>query len=74
MEFHLVVPGTMSVNTAHDICDRIEAALRASMGSTLVHIHVEPDTHAKREGIVFWKGPAEACPAPDALPDTGAHA
>lgn len=74
LEFHLVVPGTMSVNTAHDICDRIEAALRASMGSTLVHIHVEPDTHAKREGIVFWKGPAEACPAPDALPDTGAHA
>ncbi|MBO1323623.1 cation diffusion facilitator family transporter [Acetobacter sp. TBRC 12305] len=57
LDFHLVVPGSMSVNQAHDICDRIEAALRAHMGSTLVHIHVEPDNLAKHEGIVFWPRP-----------------
>jgi hypothetical protein len=27
------------------------------MGSTLVHIHVEPDRLAKHEGIVFWPRP-----------------
>ncbi|MFT9016923.1 MAG: cation diffusion facilitator family transporter, partial [Acetobacter sp.] len=57
LDFHLVVPGGMSVHQAHDICDRIEAALRAHMGSTLVHIHVEPDNLAKHEGIVFWPRP-----------------
>lgn len=58
LDFHLVVPGSMSVEKAHDICDRIEAGLRAQMGSTLVHIHVEPDRLAKHEGIVFWPRPA----------------
>ena len=28
IEFHLVVPGEMTVREAHAICDRIEAALR----------------------------------------------
>src|SRR5690606_17456127 len=31
IEFHLVVPGTMSVNEAHAICDRLEAALEAEI-------------------------------------------
>lgn len=57
LDFHLVVPGTMSVLEAHDICDRIEHALRQKMGNTLVHIHVEPDNLAKHEGIVFWPRP-----------------
>ena len=57
LDFHLVVPGSMSVTQAHDICDRIEGALRAHMGSTLVHIHVEPENLAKHEGIVFWPSP-----------------
>ena len=31
IEFHLVVPGTMTVATSHDICDRLEAALEAAV-------------------------------------------
>lgn len=57
LDFHLVVPGSMSVHDAHEICDRIEHALRKKMGNTLVHIHVEPDNLAKHEGIVFWPRP-----------------
>ncbi|MBR2123646.1 MAG: cation transporter [Acetobacter sp.] len=53
LDFHMVVPGSMSVTQAHDICDRIEEALHARMGDTLVHIHVEPDFLAKHEGIIF---------------------
>ena len=53
LEFHLVVPGEMSVSAAHDICDRIEHALMAAMPDLLVTIHVEPASKAKREGIIF---------------------
>lgn len=52
VEFHLVVPGHMEVARAHEICDRIEAALRATLGDALISIHVEPEQHAKREGVV----------------------
>ncbi|MBO6035464.1 MAG: cation transporter, partial [Acetobacter sp.] len=53
LDFHMVVPGNMSVIQAHDICDRIEEALHTMMGDTLIHIHVEPDFLAKHEGIIF---------------------
>ena len=53
LDFHMVVPGDMSVIQAHDICDRIEEALHTMMGDTLIHIHVEPDFLAKHEGIIF---------------------
>ncbi|GBQ90933.1 cation efflux system protein [Gluconacetobacter johannae DSM 13595] len=53
VEFHLVVPGGMSVDAAHEICDRIEAALRARIGQALIHIHVEPERKAKHEGIAI---------------------
>ena len=52
IDFHLVVPGTMSVDEAHAICDRIEAALRAISMEALVTIHVEPEDKAKHTGIV----------------------
>jgi len=52
IEFHLVVPGTMTVDYSHAICDRIEAALRRDIGSALIHIHVEPDRKAKHRGVV----------------------
>ncbi|MCP1270267.1 cation diffusion facilitator family transporter [Acetobacter cerevisiae] len=64
LEFHLVVPGSMTVEEAHQICDRIEAGLRTKMGDTLVHIHVEPDNMTKHEGIVFWPRPATESAAP----------
>lgn len=52
VDFHLVVPGDMAVSAAHDICDRIERALREEVDDTLIAIHVEPEQKAKHAGIV----------------------
>ena len=52
IEFHLVVPGTMTVDSAHEICDRIEAALNEGVDNPVITIHVEPADKAKHEGIV----------------------
>jgi cation diffusion facilitator family transporter len=52
IEFHLVVPGEMSVNQAHDICDRIEAALRGNDEHSWITIHVEPESKAKHSGVL----------------------
>jgi cation diffusion facilitator family transporter len=51
LEFHLVVPGNMAVQDAHDICDRIEAALKAEMDGLMITIHVEPEGKAKHQGV-----------------------
>ena len=52
IEFHLVVPGSMSVDDAHTICDRIEGNLRAVVDEAQITIHVEPEAKAKHSGIV----------------------
>lgn len=52
VEFHLVVPGAMTVAAAHEICDRIERALEADMEDTEITIHVEPEGEAKLQGVV----------------------
>lgn len=55
IDFHLVVPGSMSVTDAHDICDRLERALKndvKELQDALITIHVEPDDKAKHAGIV----------------------
>lgn len=52
VDFHLVVPSEMTVEAAHDICDRIEGALKEDIAQCTVTIHVEPDHKAKHEGIV----------------------
>jgi cation diffusion facilitator family transporter len=52
IDFHLVVPGTMTVSDAHDICDRIEKALLAEVVDTMITIHVEPEDKAKLQGVV----------------------
>jgi cation diffusion facilitator family transporter len=52
IDFHLVVPGTMTVSDAHEICDRIEKALLAEVVDTLITIHVEPEDKAKLQGVV----------------------
>ena len=49
LDFHLVVPGTMTVTESHAICDRIEAALKADMEQLIITIHVEPEEKAKRQ-------------------------
>jgi divalent metal cation (Fe/Co/Zn/Cd) transporter len=51
VEFHLVVPGMMSVAEAHIICDRIEAKMRATVRNVRVSIHLEPEHKAKLTGI-----------------------
>lgn len=52
IDFHLVVPGVMSVDAAHTICDRIEAKLREAVKDVQITIHVEPEEKAKHAGIV----------------------
>ncbi len=47
IEFHLVVPGEMSVADAHAICDRLEAAIEAEIADSDVVIHLEPAEKAK---------------------------
>lgn len=52
IEFHLVVPGTMTVDAAHAICDRVEAALKAEIEGAIITIHVEPEGKAKHHGVL----------------------
>ncbi len=51
VEFHLVVPARMIVEDAHEICDRIETAVRDSIGQALITIHIEPEHKAKSNGV-----------------------
>nr|WP_189643286.1 cation diffusion facilitator family transporter [Deinococcus piscis] len=52
IEFHLVVPGSMTVAEAHAICDRLEAVLEAEVEGARVTIHVEPQDQAKHSGVL----------------------
>jgi divalent metal cation (Fe/Co/Zn/Cd) transporter len=52
VEFHLVVPGAMTVSDAHDICDRIERAIKQEIEGAVITIHVEPEAKAKQHGVV----------------------
>jgi cation diffusion facilitator family transporter len=52
IDFHLVVAGAMPVSEAHDICDRIEKALRAEVHDAMITIHVEPEDKAKHHGVL----------------------
>ena len=52
IEFHLVVPGSMTVDAAHAICDRIETALRAEIGEAMIGIHVEPESKVRHRGVL----------------------
>ncbi|WP_274426514.1 cation diffusion facilitator family transporter [Chelativorans sp. YIM 93263] len=49
IEFHLVVPSDMTVERAHEMCDRIEDALERQLSGIRVTIHVEP-THKAKNG------------------------
>ena len=52
IEFHLVVPGAMSVVEAHAICDKVERALGDAIGHSQVSIHIEPEEKAKHQGVL----------------------
>ena len=50
IDFHMVVPKTMTVGTAHEICDRLEDAIRDFVPGASIAIHVEPQGE-KAHGI-----------------------
>ncbi|WP_051231944.1 cation diffusion facilitator family transporter [Kaistia adipata] len=52
IEFHLVVPGSMTVAAGHVICDRIEAALTKAIEGCEVLIHIEPEAEAQHHGVI----------------------
>ena len=53
IDFHMVVPGGMTVEEAHDICDRIETALKKEFTGAMISIHVEPENKAKHQGVLI---------------------
>lgn len=52
VEFHLVVPGDMTVSESHRICDLLETAIAQSIEGAEVLIHVEPEDEAGRRGRI----------------------
>ncbi|WP_019550109.1 cation diffusion facilitator family transporter [Thermus scotoductus] len=50
LEFHLVVPGSMTVEEAHRLCDELERALEKEFPGLVVTIHVEPEKERKELG------------------------
>ncbi len=52
IDFHLVVDGQTTVEHAHDICDRIEQALKKQLPDAMITIHVEPEHKAKHSGVL----------------------
>ncbi|AWN52333.1 cation diffusion facilitator family transporter [Methylobacterium sp. 17Sr1-1] len=51
IDFHLVVPGEMTVAESHAICDRLESAIEGAVAGAVVTIHVEPAEEAKQRGL-----------------------
>jgi divalent metal cation (Fe/Co/Zn/Cd) transporter len=43
VDFHLEVPGEMTVADSHDLCDGIEEELHQKLPNLKVTIHVEPE-------------------------------
>ena len=54
IEFHLIVSGDMNVSQAHEICDRIELALKREIAGSTVHIHIEPEHKAKPDDAIVF--------------------
>lgn len=52
VDFHMVVDGEISVAKAHDICDRIEQAIKREVMDAIITIHVEPEHKAKHSGVL----------------------
>ncbi|MEH6755761.1 MAG: cation diffusion facilitator family transporter [Alphaproteobacteria bacterium] len=54
IDFHLVLPGETTVFQAHEICDRIELALKKAYKGARVTIHVEPEHKSKQTGVIVF--------------------
>lgn len=53
IDFHLVVPGETTVFEGHEICDRIEKALKNALEDVQITIHVEPEHKSKEAGVII---------------------
>ncbi len=42
IDLHLLVPGGMTVQASHDLCEAIEADIRTTLGTASITMHVEP--------------------------------
>ncbi len=42
VDFHLLVPGRWTVQEAHDLTERVEAAVREALPGAEVTVHIEP--------------------------------
>lgn len=47
IEFHLIVESNMTVQTSHDICNKIEDSIKKAFPNSRITIHVEPQEEAK---------------------------
>ncbi|MFT7107190.1 MAG: cation diffusion facilitator family transporter [Yoonia sp.] len=52
VDFHLVVPGETTVFESHQICDRLEKALKDALEDAQITIHVEPEHKSKKAGAI----------------------
>jgi len=43
LDFHLEVPGEMTVKESHEICDKIEREMKEALPNLQITIHVEPE-------------------------------
>jgi len=51
VDFHLLVPGVMTVQESHDLCCAIEEAIHGHLNGAQITIHVEPkEDHASFDG------------------------
>lgn len=67
IDFHLVVPSTMDIGTAHQLCDEIEQAIKAAFERAQVFIHVEPEnerlTDLKHKApLIYGNDPGDSKP------------
>ncbi len=49
VSMHVLVPGAWSIQQGHDVCEKIEASVRAALPQTTVFTHLEP-----REDPASW--------------------
>ncbi|HEX2916190.1 MAG TPA: cation diffusion facilitator family transporter [Chloroflexia bacterium] len=60
IDFHLVVPDTMTALEAHRLCDNLEESLDAVVNGAIIQIHVEPHSICHEEDGVFMCSPARS--------------
>jgi cation diffusion facilitator family transporter len=56
IDFHLTVPGSMTVEVSHELCDEIERSIEKALRNTSVLIHIEPSSVVTtRSGLTLSK-------------------